>query len=162
MPSSTTRGSVFWKSWAETLWKCKEELCDPSATVATCCCVLQRAVKCRSVLQWVCGSTRTDCAIYQQLWQSVVVCCQVLQRVAVSLWEYQKGLCDPSATVAECCSVLQCAAAACSESVVVPERTARTISKCSRVLQSVAVCCSGLQWVGGSMWWLRLVGSLKL
>jgi len=55
------------------------------------------------------------------LWCSVLLCCIVLQCVAVC--------CSVSQCVAVCCSVLQCVAVCCS------------------VLQCVAVCCSVSQCV---------------
>ena len=50
------------------------------------------------------------------------VCCSVVQRVAVCVWQSDAVCCSMSQCVAVCCSVLQCVAVCCS------------------VLQCVAVC----------------------
>jgi len=81
------------------------------------------------------ANSATHCNTLQYTRLIHVVCCSVLQYVAVSLL---------------CCSVLQCAAVCCSESSVLQCAAVccsvlQYAAVCFRVLQSVADCCSVLQ-----------------
>ena len=97
--------------------------------------------------------------------QCVAVCCSAVQCVAV--------YCSAVQCVAVCCSAVQCVAVCCS--------AVQCVAVCCSAVQCVAVCCSAVQCVAAiytrqmqiymkadadiykiHMWWLQLVGSIKL
>ena len=90
--------------------------------------------------------------------QCVAVCCSVLQRVALNILSTITGAhavenacivcCSVLQCVAVCCSVLQCVAVCCSACTITGAHTIENAyMMCCSVMQCVAVCCSVLQCV---------------
>ena len=101
--------------------QCVAVCCKVLQSVAVCCSVLQRFAACCSALQR--RSTTQDHGDEQDQ------CCNVLQRVAVSLPHKTTHMCKIS--VAVCCSVLQRVAACCSVMQCLYKTRRRTCARSS-------------------------------